>query len=195
MPVKNLLGNRYGRLVAVELTMERKWGSAVWICACDCGNSKRVRAVDLNAGLVKSCGCLLRETCESFKTYALKHGGSTGAGKTPEYSTWCHMKSRCENPNHERYPDWGGRGITVCERWQSFENFLADMGARPKGMTIERINNDIGYRPGNCRWATPREQAKNRRPMRPVSEWKSLPTGRLKGTKWSAEERAKRMGT
>jgi hypothetical protein len=88
------------------------------------------------------------------------------------------MKSRCQNPNHERFKDWGGRGIAVCEHWQKFENFLADMGERPEGTTIERIDNSKGYEPGNCKWATSEEQTANKRPKPPVSQWKKKPSGR-----------------
>jgi len=93
----------------------------------------------------------------------LRHGHGRTNAKTPEYKVWMAMRSRCNSPNNHAFSDYGGRGIKVCERWNTFENFLADMGARPQGMTLDRKNNDRGYEPGNCRWATMKSQQRNRR--------------------------------
>lgn len=94
-----------------------------------------------------------------------RHGHNGKGRRSPEYRSWAHMKGRCENPESDRYAYYGGRGIRVCERWQSFENFLVDMGPRPAGHTLDREDNDGDYEPGNCRWATQSEQGKNRRQL------------------------------
>ena len=92
----------------------------------------------------------------------MRHGHTRNGKESSEYISWAHMKTRCQNPNNDRYHRYGGRGIKVCERWQSFENFLADMGVRPPGLTLERMDNDSNYEPGNCKWATQKEQANNK---------------------------------
>ena len=97
-----------------------------------------------------------------------KHGHRSKYGKeSPTYNSWAHMKDRCLNPNHPRFRDWGGRGIKVCERWMDFANFLQDMGEKPEGLTLDRIDNNGNYEPGNCRWATWKEQRQNQRPAKP----------------------------
>ena len=158
--MKNISGQRFGALVAVSPTSERRDGSVVWRCACDCGGVAAVPTHWITSGNTKSCGC---------RATVVKHGAARkrGCGQSREYSTWESMKQRCHNPRHPRFHDWGGRGIAVCERWRrDFSAFLADMGPRPRRTTIDRIDNDGNYEPGNCRWATAAEQSADRRVTR-----------------------------
>jgi hypothetical protein len=158
MPVKSTpIGARFGRFVIVARAPRRKSTSYV-LCRCDCGTVKEVNCANLASGKTHSCGCLRPQLCALKVT---THGQSH---LIPEYRIWAHMKGRCLNPNDRSFARYGGRGITVCERWLSFENFLADMGQRPSPEhSLERKENNDGYHPDNCIWATPLEQANNKR--------------------------------
>lgn len=123
---------------------------------CDCGTEKVIRESSVRFQEIQSCGCFGRE---QRRKAVLKHGQTTSR----EYSSWEHMQARCRNRRFKQWDDYGGRGIKVCGRWSSFENFLADMGKRPAGKTLDRIDNNGNYEPANCKWSTPSEQQFNRR--------------------------------
>jgi hypothetical protein len=150
--LKEMAGRRFGRLNVICRAAD-PGKRARWLCQCDCGNVHIVAGSTLRNSRVQSCGCLFKAT------NGLRHNKSF----TPEYAAWKDMRYRCENPNSHAWKGYGGRGIKVCERWQNFENFYIDMGPRPLGMTLDRINNDGNYEPGNCRWTTRKEQRLNQR--------------------------------
>jgi hypothetical protein len=132
-------------------------------CKCECGTERVVDGYNLVHGLSESCGCWnLKATSEAH----LKHGDSRHGKRAAEYLAWCKMKTRCYNPKCQRYPSYGGRGISICDRWRnSYEAFLADMGRKPSpDHSLDRKNVNGNYEPGNCRWATDDEQRMNKRP-------------------------------
>ena len=151
-----------------------------WECRCECGVVRSVLSSSLISGKSKSCGCLNSERCSERATLRnITHGLS----RTSAYESWSNMRNRCTNERNEAWENYGGRGIGICDRWKnSFENFLEDMGQPPNGMSIDRINNDLGYSPENCRWATRAEQNSNRRNC-----WQIAFNGETKGfAEWAA---------
>ena len=160
---KNEIGNRYGRLIVVARAVGD--GPRWWACECDCGGKKDVRGTLLRNGETASCGCLHRErSSAAAKATHTRHGQSSGDRRGGGYRCWEAMKDRCQNRASRSFPKWGGRGITVTDRWSTFEQFISDMGPRPSPKhTLDRIDNCGNYEPSNCRWALPVVQMRNRR--------------------------------
>lgn len=155
--MKNLVGRKFGRWTVVGFPSKGRMA-----CVCECGTKRSPLVHDVTRGASRSCGCLQREmTGDSCRSH--------GMSRTIAYLAWASMLSRCYNKNVANYKNYGGRGITVCRRWHKFENFYADMGERPNGMTLHRINNDGNYTKKNCEWATRSTQNRNRRGLRMIA--------------------------
>lgn len=153
----DMTGQRFGRLVVTSCAGRQHNRKYKWNAVCDCGALVCTDGGDLRSGVTKSCGCLQREKARKAGDRTRTHG----MANTSIYSIWDSMHQRCNNVNRKDYVRYGGKGVTVCERWNSFDNFLADMGTRPEGCSLDRINNDLGYSPENCRWATIKQQNRN----------------------------------
>lgn len=184
MNCPNLVGRVFGRITVVSLSHSDR-GKRFWRCRCACGAEKITRTQYLMAGKVQSCGCLRRDVTRRRVT---THGATAAATRRREYGIWNGMNQRCTNPNIDRFSCYGGRGIHVCEEWRtSFERFFADLGPSPsRTHSLERIDNDGHYEPGNVRWATKTEQSRNTRRNVPLT---------LNGETLLLTEWAKRLGT
>jgi len=185
----DLEGKRFGRLVVAGFAGTTGKHSHWW-CRCDCGKITKPTTIKLRGGKTKSCGC---HALDARRKAATRHGEATSRSRTSEYRSYHHMRRRCLNPKDAAFPDYGGRGITICDRWLNGEDgrsglecFLADMGRKPSAThSLDRIDSDGNYEPSNCRWGTKKEQARNRRSNRYVE---------VRGERLSVPDACERLG-
>lgn len=173
---QDLTSQVFGRLTVKEYSGKNKFRNAIWLCSCVCGEVKPFLAGSLVGGNAQSCGCLHRElTAEIGKCWGkvanLSHGHARRYKRSPTILSWESMKQRCTNPKNPSYPQYGGVGVTVCERWNSFENFLADMGERLPNTTLGRYCDMTNYEPDGCAWMTPAEQKLAQMNKRALLKW------------------------
>ena len=158
---KDLSGQVFGRLTVYARHPENtSEGKARWICKCECGSERVALAANLKKGFTKSCGCLKREINIARST---THGHAKRNARDPTYVSWSNMRTRCHNTTNPKYRRYGGMGVSIDPRWDDFTVFLSDLGPRPEGTTLDRIDPYGNYEPKNCRWATPIVQAHNQR--------------------------------
>lgn len=174
-------GEKFLRYTVIE-RVENISGRPHYKCQCDCGNIRVVSGKYLRKGLSKSCGCY---GAEQRKLASTKHGHSSRGGKSVEYKAWVNMKNRCNDPKNKQYKDYGGRGVSICDRWlNSFENFISDMGLC-NGLTLDRIDVNGNYEPNNCKWSSQIEQQRNKRNNHIVT---------LNGFEMTMKEASEKMG-
>lgn len=148
---RDLIGKKFGKWTVLKW-IKKEYSEQFWLCRCSCGNEKIIIGNTLKTGRSKSCGCSGKDWCRTH-----------GKEGTKIYNTWAAMRQRCRNPKSKLYPNYGGRGVSVCKRWDKFESFYKDMGDAPKGCSLDRKNNDGDYKKSNCRWATAKVQSRNKR--------------------------------
>lgn len=204
--IKPMIGLKFGRLLVLSTTTNRSSdGTIIYLCVCDCGTEIQKNGKNLRKGISTSCGCLTKEIQRTKgKTSSLTHGATKNKSMTGTYKSWLAMRRRCFDKKFKDYPRYGGAGITVCDGWSDFSNFLSGMGERPNGMTLDRINNSDGYNPSNCRWANHKMQMNNTTRNRLIeyqgvthtlSEWADIMgvprarlSARINGLGWSIEK-------
>lgn len=206
----DLTGKKFNRLTGIKPTEKRIDNKIVWLFLCDCGNKCEMIGREVKNGHTKSCGCLNIERVTTMGKANKTHGHASGGKLSKTYMIWAGMKRRCLDPKHKRFCDYGGRGITICDRWleenNGYSNFLKDMGECPKGKSLNRVDNNLlseGYSSKNCCWSTQKEQCRNKRNNHLISydgknltiiEWSEI-TGihkatirRRIGAGWTPEE-------